>query len=69
MKVWVLIGYSWEAGEWNTYDIFLTKEKAQQYVNDVYCDDYRYDPTDDTYYCTNENFDITRLKIEERTVR
>lgn len=69
MKVWTLIGYSWESGEWKTFDIFSTKEKAQQCVAEDYGDNYHYDPNDDTYYCTNENFDINRLKIVERIMR
>lgn len=69
MKVWTLIGYSFENGEWTTYDIFSTKEKAHQYVAESYGDNYHYDPTDDMYYCDNDNFDILYLKIEERTVR
>lgn len=69
MKVWKLIGYSWEMGEWITLDIFSTKEKAQQCVAEDHGDNYRYDPNDDTYYCTNEDFDIDRLKIVERIMR
>lgn len=69
MTVWTLIGYSWENGCWQTFDIFSTKEKAQQYITDDYGDNYHYDPTDDTWYCDNENFDIVYLKIECRTVR
>jgi len=69
MKVWALIGYSWEAGGWITYDLFSSKEKAHQEISEDYGDNYRYDPNDDTYYCINEDFDINRLKIEERTVR
>ena len=69
MKIWALIGYSWEAGEWITYELFSSKEKAQQEISDIHGDNYRYDPNDDTYYCINEDFDVDRLKIEERTVR
>ena len=69
MKVWTLIGHSWEIGHWTTFDIFSTKEKAEQYIADFYGDNYRYDPNDDTYYCTNEDFDVDRLKIEERIVQ
>ena len=69
MKIWALVGYSWEIGEWTTLDVFTTKEKAQQCVAEDYGDNYYYSPKDDTWYCNNENFDITRLKVVERTVR
>lgn len=69
MKVWTLIGYSWEMGDWTTFDIFATKETAQRDVAEDYGDNYHYDPITDTYYCDNDDFDITKLKIVERTVR
>lgn len=68
-QVWILSGYSWEAGAWLTLDVYSTKEKAQQDVIEDHGDNYRYDPSDDTYYCTNDNFDIVYLKIMEKTVR
>lgn len=69
MEAWILSGYSWEAGAWITLDVFSTKEKAQQEIVEDYGDDYRYESSDDTYYCTNDNFDIVYMRIRRATVR
>ena len=69
MKVWVLKGFSWEAGVWETIDIFSSKEKAQECIAEDYGDNYKYDPTDDEYNCGRESFYFEKLMIQEMTVR